>query len=100
MSLANLAHLHLLLNHIPTIGLVLGIVLLLLSLAGKSDDLKRTSLGVFFLVALVAFPTYMTGYAARSTIQDRPGYLEALIEGHQSAALLASMFVEITGAVA
>lgn len=100
MSLANLAHVHLLLNHIPTIGLVLGIALLILSLARKSDDLTRTSLGFFFLVALVAFPTYMSGYAARSTIQGRSGYSEALIEGHQAAALLALMFVEVTGVVA
>lgn len=100
MSLASLTHLHLLLNHVPTVGLILGIALLLVSLVRKSDDLKRFSFGVFFLVALSAFPTFMTGYAARLTIRKSPGYSEALTETHQAAALLAMMVMEITGAVA
>lgn len=100
MTLASLTHLHLLLNHVPTIGLILGLALLVVSLVRNSDDLKRFSLGVFFLVALSAFPTFMSGYAARLTIRKSPGYSEALTETHQAAALLAVIFVEIAGTLA
>lgn len=42
----------------------------------------------------------MTGYAARLTIRKHPGYSEPLTEGHQAAALLSLIFMEITGLVA
>ena len=44
MSLANLAHLHLLLNHFPTVGFSVGLGLYLVGLFRKSDDLKRAGL--------------------------------------------------------
>jgi hypothetical protein len=104
----NLAHIHLLLNHFPTVGMIIGIGLFLLGLAGKSDDLKRASLVVFLGIALLALPTYMSGNAAQEMIckgQPKapctdPGVSKALIEKHEGAALLALVFMEITGAFA
>jgi len=52
----NLAHIHLLLNHFPTIGTIIGIGLFLVGLAAKSDDLKRASLVVFLGIALLTLP--------------------------------------------
>jgi len=104
----NLAHIHLLLNHFPTVGMIIGIGLFLLGLAGKSDDLKRASLVVFLGIALLALPTYMSGNAAQEVIckgQPKapctdPGVSKALIEKHEGAALLALVFMELTGAFA
>ena len=104
----NLAHIHLLLNHFPTVGMIIGIGLFLLGLAGKSEDLKRASLVVFLGIALLALPTYMSGNAAQEMIckgQPKgpctdPGVSKALIEKHEGAALLALVFMEITGAFA
>lgn len=66
--LVNLAHLHLLINHFPTIGTTIALGLFLAALIGKSDDLKRASLVVFFGIALITIPTYMSGNAAQETI--------------------------------
>jgi len=96
----NLVHLHLLLNHIPTIGTIIGFGLLLLAFARQSDELKRASLALFFTIALAALPTYMTGYAAQNALKDRAGVSAALIDQHQSSALLALMAMEATGVVA
>lgn len=96
----NVAHLHILLNHFPTIGTVIGIGLFLVALVGKNDDLKRASFGVFFVMALLALPAYLSGKAAEATIEDFPGVSAALIETHEDAALLAFMFMEVTGVVA
>ena len=43
----DLVHIHLLLNHFPTVGMVVGFGLFLLALLKKSDDLKRGGLAVF-----------------------------------------------------
>ena len=96
----NLIHLHLLLNHVPTVGTVIALGLFLVSLVGKSDDLKRASLAVFFGIALLSLPTYMTGNAAQAAIKGRQGVSEDLVETHRDAALPALVLMEITGLVA
>jgi hypothetical protein len=96
----NLAHVHLLVNHFPIIGTIIGLVLFVGALIGKSEDLKRASLVVFLGIALIAIPTYLSGNAAQDAIKDLPGVSAAVIKAHQDAALLAYVFMEITGAVA
>jgi hypothetical protein len=96
----DLAHIHLLLNHFPTIGMIIGGGLFLLSLITKSDDLKRASLVVLLGIALISIPTYMSGNGAQDAIKAEPGVSKSLIETHEGAALEAIAFMEVTGALA
>jgi uncharacterized membrane protein len=97
----NLAHLHLLLNHVPTVGFVVGIGLLLAALFRRSDDLRRVALETLYIVALLAIPAYLTGNAAHFVLQARGAELaDDVIAAHQDAAMLALVLMEITGAVA
>jgi uncharacterized membrane protein len=96
----NLVHLHLLLNHVPTVGTIVALAFLLLAFVKRSEDLIRASLAVVFAIALVSLPAYMTGYAAQNLLKERPGISNALIDEHQSAALLALIVMEVTGVVA
>ena len=74
----DLTHIHLLLNHFPTIGYIIGGGLFLLSLITKSDDLKRASLVVLLGIALIAIPTYMSGNGAAGRHQVPAGRIEIL----------------------
>src|SRR5262245_23460526 len=97
----NLAHIHLLLNHWPIIGSFIGLGLFLIALVMNSDDLKQTSLALFALLALLAIPTYMSGNVAQEVLKESISDLsDASVEMHQGAALLALVFMEITGGVA
>jgi uncharacterized membrane protein len=96
----NLAHLHLLLNHVPTVGFAFGIVFYIASLLRDSEDLKRASFVVLFGVALLAIPAYLTGSAAHFVLQDDLGVSQDVIAAHQNAAMLALIPMEITGLVA
>jgi uncharacterized membrane protein len=62
--------------------------------------LTRGALALFFVIALVSLPTYMTGYSAQKAIKDRPGVSAELIQRHQSAALVALTVMEVTGVLA
>jgi hypothetical protein len=102
-------HLHLLLNHVPTVGFGIGLALFIASLVTRSGDLKQASLAVLVGVALVSIPAYATGNAAQTRLQDRgeigDGSNEgvvtlSLIETHEGAAFLALSFMELTGALA
>jgi uncharacterized membrane protein len=95
----NLAHLHLLLNHFPIIGTVVGVGLFVGSLVGKNDDLKRAGLIIFAVMALLSLPTFFSGIGAEGAIEKLPGVSDALINRHEGAAILALLFMEITGAL-
>jgi hypothetical protein len=96
----DLTHIHLLLNHFPTIGNIIGGGLFLLSLITKSDDLKRASLVVLLGISLIAIPTYLSGNGAQDAIKSLPGVSKSMIETHEGAALAALGFMEVTGAFA
>jgi hypothetical protein len=97
----SLAHVHLLLNHFPTIGFVIALALFLIALFSKSSDLKRMSLVVFFLIGVVGIPTYLSGNAAERELcpesECAPGVSVASIRNHEDAALMAFTFMGITG---
>lgn len=97
----NLAHLHLLINHLPTVGTVVGLGLFIVALLGKSEELQRASLGVFLIIGLLTIPAYVTGNAAQEVLVDtEPEASQLWINRHQDAALVALVFMEITGALA
>jgi len=96
----NLAHVHLLLNHFPTIGMLVGLGLYVVAILAKSDDLKRASLGVFFFIALLSIPTFASGTAARLALAKTPEVSMAMIDTHETAAFEALGVMELTGALA
>jgi len=96
----NLAHLHLLLNHFPTVGLGIAVGLLAAALLQKSRDVKQASFVAFYLLALAAIPAYLTGGAAQVALQDQPDATQQVMAAHQDAALLALIVMEIMGFIA
>src|SRR3954470_18820631 len=105
----DLAHVHLLLNHFPTVGFVIGLILFVISLAANNNELKRASLVVFVAIALVTIPTYVSGNAAAEavcaggaqvSVCADPGVSKNLIQTHEGAALLAFAAIILTGAFA
>jgi len=96
----NLAHLHLVLNHVPIVGTVIGVGLLVVSLAGNTDGFKRASLMILAVVALLTLPTFFSGIGAQRAITRDPAVSALLIQRHEGAAMLALFFIEIAGALA
>jgi uncharacterized membrane protein len=94
----NLAHVHLVLNHFPIIGTIVGLGLFLVSFVGENHDLKKASLIIFAVMALLSLPTFFSGVGAQGAIQDLPGVSADLIDRHEGAAILAFFFMELTGA--
>jgi putative effector of murein hydrolase LrgA (UPF0299 family) len=94
------AHLHLILNHVPVVGSVFALLLLLWGLCRRSDEVKRASFGATVLVALLTIPTYLTGEPAWEDIMGLPGDNDPFIESHQSAAQYAFGVAGAAGLVA
>ena len=93
-------HLHLLLNHVPTIGFIVALSFFVVSFIGKSDHIKQASLTLMVGIAFITIPTYVTGNAAWNAIQTMDDMKESAVETHEGAAFLAMMAIQITGALA
>lgn len=93
-------HIHLLLNHFPTIGFSIAIGLFIGAIVSRSADVKKAALTVLVAVAILTFPTYLSGSAADQAIRNMPDVSKTLIATHEGAALMSFVLMEITGAAA
>ena len=91
-------HLHLLLNHIPTIGGAAALMLLIVAFARKSDDLKRIALEASYVVALLTLPAYLSGVGAQQSLLETPDVSQAYVDAHWDAAVFSFVFLQLAGA--
>ena len=96
----NLTHLHLALKHIPVLGTAFGLALLIFGIWRKSNELKKTALCAFVLIALMTVPAYLTGEPAEDGVEGLPGVSEAIIEQHEEAAGAAFASIGALGVIA
>ena len=96
----NWPHVHLILNHLPVIGLPAGLLLLAWGLMRKSEDVKRVGLIAFAIVADASLAVYISGGRAEDVVEHLPGVSEAMIDTHSSAAGFALTGSLIVGAAA
>ena len=96
----NWAHVHLMLNHIPVIGIGFAILLLAIAVVRRSHELTNVALVFVILVSLWAIPAYLTGEPAEGVVEDLPGVSEELIEEHEEQAEIAFILVEVAGGLA
>jgi hypothetical protein len=94
----NWAHVHLMVNHFPVIGVLGAILLFLYALIKKSEELKIVSLGVFVIIALITIPVFFTGEAAENVVKKLPGVTETDIGRHEEFAEYSITVMEILGA--
>src|SRR5215469_7452209 len=58
------SHVHIILNHFPTIGFVFALVFYIAALVMDNVVMKRASLVLFVICAILGVPTYVTGAAS------------------------------------
>jgi uncharacterized membrane protein len=98
------SHAHIILNHIPTAGIVFAIVFFIAALVANNDVLKRASLTLFVICSIFGVPTYVAGTAAmwaltQPAIPDMP-ISKAVINAHRDMALWTLFGLAFTGAAA
>ncbi len=96
----NWAHIHLLLNHIPVIGMLFGVLLLLVAMVKKDEAIKALSLQFFVLLAVLTVPVYLTGDPAAHVVRSLPGVTREIVERHDDAATVAFIGMIVLGVLA
>jgi len=95
----NWPHLHLIINHVPVIGVPGVILLLVYGMVRKSGEVLALSLALFVLLALMTPAVFFSGQAAEDAVKKLPGVTEGYIGRHEEAADIALTLVEILGAM-
>lgn len=96
----NGAQVHLLVNHLPVIGFLGGVLGLGVAIVSRSIDVKRFVLLGTVLVGFSALLAYWTGEPAEDTIEDMSGVDRALIHEHEEAGEWAMVLGVVTGVAA
>jgi uncharacterized membrane protein len=90
-------HVHLLLNHVPVIGIFGAVLVLAVGIVRRSQDVIRLGLGLVVLVAAASIVVYLTGEPAEHLVERLPGISEAAIEAHEQAAFAATAVMALLG---
>ena len=91
-------HLHLIVSHLPVLGVFIGIAMLVWGFVTRSADVKRASLGLFVVCALAAAATVATGDPTEERVEKLSGISKQSIERHEDAGKLAAIVTYVLGA--
>ena len=82
----NEVHLHLVVTHLPIVGVLIGFLILLTGYFTKSPQVKATALGIFIFSALATIVAFYTGEGAEDIVEKLPSVSETLIHNHEELA--------------
>ena len=94
----NNAHWHLVLNHLPIIIPLLGVLVMIGGFITRSDIVKRTAYFIFIFGAISAYPALATGEGAEEVIENLAGIDEKIIHVHEKVAEIFAILSYILGA--
>jgi uncharacterized membrane protein len=95
----NDAHLHLIVNHFPIVGLLIGTLVLIAGLLLRRAEVKLTAFGIYIFSALAAIAANYTGEGAEEIVENISGISETLIHTHEEYAETFFILVLILGAL-
>lgn len=78
----NDAHYHLVVNHFPIIGTILGVGILLAGIILKNNIVKNVSYCLFLVAAIFAALSTNTGGMAAGAVKEMPGVTRDIIHEH------------------
>lgn len=95
----NDAHLHLVVNHFPIIGIILGFGVLIAGMFLKNNSVKNTAYCLFIVGAIFAFASMATGEGAEEMVEEMPSIGHKIIREHEEMAQKMAIVLYLLGLV-
>ena len=90
---------HLLVNHVPIIGTIIGVLVTLLGAIVKADVVQRTGLAIYIATGLFVFAANVSGEEAEDLVEERVSWVSHdQIHEHEEAAETA-MTITVIGLI-
>lgn len=94
----NDAHWHLVVNHLPIIFPVVGVIILITGFISKSEAVKRTAFLIFILGSFASIAAMTTGEGAEEVVEKINGVTENFIEKHEETSETFAILSYVLGA--
>ncbi len=95
----NDAHLHLVVNHFPIIGTILGLGILVIGIILKNNTVKSTAYALFVVAAVFAAFSMGTGEGAEELVEDMPSVGKQIIHEHEEMAEKLAIVLYVLGVI-
>lgn len=95
----NDAHLHMVVNHFPIIGTILGLGILITGIILKNNSVKNTAYFLFIVAAVFAAFSMGTGEGAEELVEDMPSVGKQIIHEHEEMAEKLAIVLYVLGVV-
>lgn len=95
----NDAHLHMVVNHFPIIGTILGLGILITGMILKNYSVKNTAYSLFIIAAIFAFFSMATGEGAEEIVEDMATIGHEIIHEHEEMAEKLAIVLYLLGIV-
>jgi len=95
----NDAHYHLVVNHFPIIGTILGLGILIAGIVFKNATVKNVSYVLFIVAAIFAAFSMTTGEGAEETVENFPNIGKQIIHEHEELAEKLALVLYVLGVV-
>jgi hypothetical protein len=96
----SVVQLHLMLNHVPLIGMAFALLLLGATAWRRNDGMARLGLGVMVGLAVVTAVVFLTGEPAEEALESVVAVSESVIHPHEEAAEASLIATGIVGFLA
>ena len=93
-------HAHLLTNHIPILGSIFGVILLIIGMLLKNKAVEVTAISTILLASIFTIPVYLTGEEAEHKVEHLQGVSEHELEEHEEHAELSLRLMLVGGRLA
>lgn len=95
----NDAHVHMVVNHFPIIGTILGLGILIAGNILKNNTVKSTAYSLFIVAAIFAAISMGTGEGAEELVEDMPTIGKQIIHEHEEMAEKLALVLYVLGAI-
>ncbi|MBF2709214.1 hypothetical protein [Flavobacterium soyangense] len=95
----NDAHLHMVVNHFPIIGTILGLGILITGIILKNNSVKNTAYVLFIVAAIFAAFSMGTGEGAEEMVEDMPSVGKQIIHEHEEMAEKLAIVLYVLGVI-
>ena len=95
----NDAHLHMVVNHFPIIGTILGLGILIAGMILKNNSVKNTAYSLFIVSAIFAFASMYTGDGAEEMVKNMPTVGKRIIHEHEEWAEKLALVLYLLGTI-
>lgn len=96
----DIVHLHLLINHVPVLLTIFGVIVFLWGMYKKENVIIHLAMTGFIIAAVFSVIAIQSGEGAEDVIENMEGISESLIHDHEESAELANYAAILVGLIA